>query len=82
MAYRTKPEMRARALCRLTASALGGMMANPAWMALAKELADEPNNGDVPHQFARLSSLYAERTLIELEERNEDVKNWLNDQTS
>jgi len=65
-------------LCAIAGAALGGMMANDTWMTFAKEQAREPGNGDVPDTFARIAALYAERTLAALEERDADVKTWLN----
>lgn len=56
------------------AQALGGMLANPEWMKLAKKEACEPGNGDVPHQFARIAALYAERTMVMVEEREKGYK--------
>lgn len=55
------------------------MLANPEWMAWAKEQAAMPSNGDVPAQFARIAVKYAERVIDEIESRNDSAKQWLND---
>ena len=69
---------RLKILCDLAGHALGGMLANPEWMAWAKEQAGIPSNGDVPAQFARIAVTYAERVIGEIESRDDSAKRWLN----
>lgn len=69
---------RSKTLCDIAGHALGGMLANPEWMAWAKEQASMPSNGDVPAQFARIAVKYAERVIDEIESRDDSAKHRLN----
>lgn len=62
---------KSKALCDIAGHALGGMLANPEWMAWAKEQAAIPCGGDVPAQFARIAVNYAERVIDEIESRSD-----------
>ena len=46
------PKSDGEILADLAGHALAGMLANPEWMALAKEECRKPGNGDVPNFFA------------------------------
>lgn len=61
--------VRAEHLRLMTGQALAGMLANPEWMALAKEECKRPGCGhDVPKFFGELAAMYADRALTEADE--------------